>query len=225
MNAEDVEKIQRMYASGKWSQQALAKEFGISLYELRKYIDGVLKGTPPYDERFWRSVQISDEPNACWLWIGRKDDDGYGETGFTLEGTRRAAKIAYMLTYGEIPFGLIVRHTCDNPPCVNPAHLILGTRGNNNGDIIERERWRPRGQLDAIQQLEAAIFADDIPGVTRFDTAKRFGVSGSTIKRARKRDRFVLQRAAAELQAKRDAERERDSSKGTNEDTDCVADV
>lgn len=89
-------------------------------------------------ERFWSKVSTG-EPTHCWEWDAGRDQDGYGM--FWLDGrTHHASRIAYELTWGPIPDGRLVRHTCDNPPCVNPAHLILGTNLDNMRDAKERGR-------------------------------------------------------------------------------------
>ena len=77
----------------------------------------------PVQNRFWTKVHKQDG-NQCWLWTGAKNKQGYG----TIEcnGTRAAHRIGYELTYGPIPEGMIVLHTCDNPPCVRPDHLRVG---------------------------------------------------------------------------------------------------
>ncbi len=90
-------------------------------------------------EHFNNNYTINEITN-CWEWFGTKND-GYGQ--ITYNGKKfRAHRISYELYIGPIPEGLIVRHTCDNPPCVNPAHLLVGTCTDNSRDMINRGRHR-----------------------------------------------------------------------------------
>ena len=85
--------------------------------------------TPPWWDRFWSKVDLSD-PDGCWPWLGAKDR-GYGQ--FKLDGnTAKAYRVAYELLVGPIPDGMAIDHAaCTNPPCVNPAHMEVVTRGEN----------------------------------------------------------------------------------------------
>jgi hypothetical protein len=85
---------------------------------------------------FWSKVSKSD---GCWEWMGGKDKDGYGKITYMWRGLR-AHRLSWELTYGVIPQGLDVLHRCDNPPCVRPDHLFLGTHGDNNRDMKEKGR-------------------------------------------------------------------------------------
>lgn len=90
--------------------------------------------------RFWEKVEKSGE-DECWEWIGGYSSDGYG--GFTVDGKSYGAhRYSYMITFGKIPEGLWVLHDCDNPRCVNPNHLKLGTPKDNSEDIVIRGRHR-----------------------------------------------------------------------------------
>jgi hypothetical protein len=86
------------------------------------------------------------EPNTgCWLWIGSLTSTGYGQLGLgsKIDGTRRphkAHRVAYELYVGKIPPGMGVLHRCDNPPCVNPQHLFLGTQKDNAQDMGRKGR-------------------------------------------------------------------------------------
>lgn len=86
--------------------------------------------------RFWTKV---DKNGDCWVWTGCTDKDGYGEARIKGLGAR-AHRIAYALTHGPIPTGLCVCHTCDNPRCVRPDHLWLGTVSDNNRDRQQKGR-------------------------------------------------------------------------------------
>lgn len=81
---------------------------------------------------------------GCWIWTGAISRDGvHPQTAFQIGNKRHiASRVAYKLYTGDIPEGQIVRHTCDNSLCVNPAHLILGTQQDNMNDRIERGRWK-----------------------------------------------------------------------------------
>ena len=81
-------------------------------------------------DRFWSYVDSSKE---CWTWTAYKNKDKYGV--FAIDRIPHYAhRVSWMIHNGEIPDGLCVLHKCDNPPCVRPDHLFLGTRKDNNVD-------------------------------------------------------------------------------------------
>jgi hypothetical protein len=84
-------------------------------------------------EKFWATVDRTGGPDACWPWLTGRDKDGYGKVRFNGQPLR-SHRLAYILCYGEPDSHLVVRHSCDNPPCCNPAHLIAGTVVENNED-------------------------------------------------------------------------------------------
>lgn len=97
------------------------------------------KGTAA--ERFWRKV---DKTGDCWVWTGGKHKDGYGLTGVTGK-TELAHRVAWEFTNGKIPEGLHVLHKCDNPPCVRPDHLFVGTHLDNMQDMNNKGRLKTTG--------------------------------------------------------------------------------
>ena len=87
--------------------------------------------------RFWMKVNKTE---YCWLWLARKDKDGYGRFYWNKK-QRGAHRIAYMLSTGNYPpDDLVVCYKCDNPSCVNPEHLFLGTVSDNIKDKVSKKR-------------------------------------------------------------------------------------
>lgn len=96
------------------------------------------RGTPL--ERFERHY-IPEPMSGCWLWEGSiHKHTGYGQLAMPGGVPIRAHRLSYQLFKGTIPKGLDVRHTCDVRPCVNPDHLLLGTRKQNMDDAASRGR-------------------------------------------------------------------------------------
>jgi hypothetical protein len=96
----------------------------------------------PIEDRFWSKVEIGDD---CWLWTAATTHDGYGLLGRPGgRGMVTVHRLAWVIAFGPIPTGMHVLHTCDTPPCVNPAHLWLGTNADNIADKVAkgRARWR-----------------------------------------------------------------------------------
>ena len=89
-------------------------------------------------ERFWSKVK-KGSPNECWEWTAAKNNKGYGK--FKFEGKmRKAHRISWQLHYGPVQNELHVLHTCDNPSCVNPNHLWLGSNSDNHKDMTDKDR-------------------------------------------------------------------------------------
>jgi hypothetical protein len=90
--------------------------------------------------RFWLQIDTSGGTDACWEWQGALDCGGYGIARVRGIHSSGAHRIAYILANGEIAKGLVVRHSCDNRRCCNPAHHVLGTPAENAQDCNARGR-------------------------------------------------------------------------------------
>jgi hypothetical protein len=146
----------------------------------------------PWQERFWRflpdPLPLADE---CWEWTGyHRPPDGYGILPLGVGRAMLAHRASYFLHYEqELPPEIFVCHRCDNPPCVNPAHLFAGTIQDNNADKMAKGRNVARRGADngmariptadvlAIRELAAA------GGLTYVEIGRRFGTSGTHVGR------------------------------------------
>jgi hypothetical protein len=112
---------------------------GIAAQESPQVNTDLLVLTEQEAARFWAKVDKSPHPNGCWIWTAKLPRHGYGTFG--LHGKSKLAhRVCYRNTRGPIPPGLDVLHSCDNPPCVNPAHLWLGTNADNVRDKMTKGR-------------------------------------------------------------------------------------
>lgn len=99
----------------------------------------ICRMTPEQISRYWAKVNKGLE-NECWEWVGAKNSKGYGQ--FSINGKSTSThRISYAMHHGEILPGLIVCHTCNNPPCVNPKHLYMGTNTDNMHQASQQKRF------------------------------------------------------------------------------------
>ena len=145
------------------------------------------------EERFWAKVDIRDG-DECWPW---REGQAHLPQGYGLfripdyEWMQRSNRVAWRLTYGEIPDGQQVLHSCDNPPCCNPAHFFLGTNADNVADKVAKGRSsfpqpKKRGERHhgaKLTQAQVDSIRAESTGVRGEGKAfaERYGVSRSTI--------------------------------------------
>ena len=142
------------------------------------------------EERFWSRVRRGD---GCWEWQGYCAPAGYGQIGVENHRLKLTHRLSWELANGPIPDGLVVRHRCDNPPCVNPDHLELGTIADNSRDAVERGQIArgfrlPRTILspEAVAAIRSRYQVFNSPGrrglhSNRAELAAEFGVSAKYV--------------------------------------------
>jgi hypothetical protein len=137
-------------------------------------------------ERFYSKALVGD---GCWEWTAAKNKSGYGRFG--VHGVNKLAhRVAYWLEHGEIPEGMHVLHRCDNPSCIRPGHLFLGTDLDNSVDMAAkgRARWAQKGST----HWKAKLSEESIPEIRRRhesgDTwasiGRSYGIDGTAARRA-----------------------------------------
>lgn len=138
----------------------------------------------PLIDRFMDKVHM--EPmSGCWLWGGALFSNGYG---FMSVGNRKASmhRLSWELHRGPIPDDLCVLHNCDNRACVNPMHLFVGTKGDNNADMHANNRDRcgigeRHGQAKITNEIVRAIRMMRASGATQKEVARHFGIAQSNV--------------------------------------------
>jgi hypothetical protein len=139
-----------------------------------------MRTATPVAERL-REASEGRSPEECWPWPGPRNEGGYGRMGVR-DKVLKVHRVSFELANGRPPIGM-VRHSCDNPPCFNPAHLLEGTAKQNTADA------RERGRMALGEALPQAVLTEDdvreirrlaIAGETYVAIGERFGIWRTT---------------------------------------------
>lgn len=152
-----------------------------------KFINTHHAKTKPLSKKFWEKVE---KTGGCWLWVGAKNPGGYGTIKIESSGdihTILTHRVSWEFHFGPIPDGMLVCHHCDNPPCVNPEHLFLGTDADNAQDMIKKGRKvTKRGEQNNKAKFTTQQILDIRElwaggGITKRDIADSYNVSDVAI--------------------------------------------
>jgi len=148
-------------------------------------------------QKFWANVEIKGQAD-CWEWKLSKTRKGYGQYRFN-GVMMQTHRIAWALTNGDIPQGKLVCHKCDNPGCVNPLHLFLGTHFDNMADMVSKGRQikgdiHParmfKGKVVGSKNGRSKITEDDadqirqlysMGGIKQKELGEKFGINQRTV--------------------------------------------
>lgn len=137
-------------------------------------------------ERFWQKVEKTD---TCWVWrASKKNRHGHGQFGLSHHGSMRAIpahRVSWQLTFGVIPNGLYVCHKCDNPSCVRPDHLFLGTQKDNMQDAVAKGRMARGERLGKLTETQIKEIRSlfQTTSLTQKELAEHFEISRANMHR------------------------------------------
>jgi len=190
MTDELAAEIRMLYQKGGITYAALGAHFGFSENAIRHAVRERKTMRQRYEERFWKRV-IKRGAEDCWEWTGAKSTAGYGQLRMYGQAFY-AHRLIWEWTYGSIPDGIEVCHACDNPECVNPAHLFLGSHADNIVDMHTKGRWRSKRGIRGEANGNSKLTWPDVReirqryvagGETQRGLAIEYGVGKTTIAR------------------------------------------
>ena len=143
---------------------------------MAKGINKVITGQPINKEQisaFWSKVDIKDDVNSCWEWTGARKPKGYGNVRINKK-YMLAHRVAFELTFCEIPKGMLVCHICDNPSCCNPRHLMLGSAAGNFSDMLIKGRQNfHKNKAIGERNANSKLTANKVREIRRMYAEKR----------------------------------------------------
>jgi len=135
--------------------------------------------------RFWAKVRRGTD-SECWEWIAHRNRDGYGHI-YIAKRLLRAHRVSWVIAFGNIEDGACVLHRCDNPSCVNPKHLFIGTHKDNVEDMRNkgRQRWIKAGEkrIKLSREQVEMLRGDKANGASSTQLAAKYGISRSHARR------------------------------------------
>jgi hypothetical protein len=138
--------------------------------------------------RFDSYLPATRKPDTCWIWEGGRGGDGYGR--FWMEKKNVSAhRAAVLRAGGEIPEGKFVTHSCDNPLCVNPAHLKVTTHARNMQDMVTRKRhaYGEKNPVAVLTEVQCRTIIERIAsGATVRGLAREMGINRGTLRNVAK---------------------------------------
>src|SRR3954468_23689651 len=117
-------------------------------------MNGRFEKIPP-EQRFYDRIKETDK--GCWRWQRALDKDGYGRSSLGGKSVQ-AHRVSWVIHKGKIPEGFQVLHNCDNPPCVNPDHLFLGSGKDNMIDKVIKQRQTRGDKVNTSKIKEADVY-------------------------------------------------------------------
>jgi hypothetical protein len=131
------------------------------------------------DDRFFEKIEFIPF-HACWEWIGVRNNWGYG---YFYENQEKitAHRWSYQRFNGPIPASMVIMHTCDNPGCVRPEHLRLGTKKDNSQDSVKKGR-APKGTKRVSADVRKIIVKAFLAGIPTTKIAEMCEVTPGTVR-------------------------------------------
>jgi hypothetical protein len=171
--------------------QTCEKEFFARAYQIKigtgKYCSAKCRGKGvnkpiPVEDRILKFIDIKGE-NECWEFTGFKNKNGYGKIGISNGKVDSAHRVMYKIYNGNIPEDMVIMHTCDNPACCNPKHLVLGTQNDNIKDMISKGRFVPRNTPHKLTEEQMNEIRNKYTGKRggKVKLAKEYNVVVTTI--------------------------------------------